>query len=77
MPSDFMFGDYQISPIGNVHGCPLAKSSCLFWVQNIKKRKNAAANQVPPNYYNSQSARRGLTRSLNYGKTGQPSELEC
>ena len=53
MLSDFMFGDYQISPIGNVHGCTLAKSSCLFWVHNIKKRKNAAANRAPPNHYNS------------------------
>lgn len=48
-----MFGDYQIPQIRNVHSCPLDKSSCLFWVQNIKKRKNAAANRTPPNHYNS------------------------
>lgn len=58
MPYDLLFGDYQIPQTGNVHDYPWDKSSCLFWVQNIKKkkkkkRKNAAAKRTPPNHYNS------------------------
>lgn len=39
MQYDLLFGDYQIPQTGNVHDYPWDKSSCLFWVQNIKKKK--------------------------------------